>query len=39
MPDGRLGHLPGGADQIWVPHGAISNDNGTFSIRPMTGGS
>lgn len=38
MPDGKPGYLPGGADQIWVPRGAVSNDNGTFTIRPMTGG-
>jgi uncharacterized protein YukE len=38
LPDGKPGYLPGGADQIWVPRGALSNDNGTFTIRPMPGG-
>jgi uncharacterized protein YukE len=38
LPDGKPGYLPGGADQIWIPKGAVSNNNGTFTIKPMGGG-
>lgn len=32
--DGQPGYLPGGAEQIWVPRGALTAENGTFTIRP-----
>jgi len=32
--DGQPGYLPGGAEQIWVPRGALTTENGTFTIRP-----
>jgi hypothetical protein len=37
MPGGRPGYLPGGSDVIWLPWGALSNDQGVFTIRPMSG--
>jgi uncharacterized protein YukE len=39
MPDGRPGYLPGGDQQIWVPRGTFNNDNGTFRVEPIGGGS
>lgn len=36
--DGEPGYLPGGAEQIWVPRGALTSENGTFTIRPAFSG-
>ncbi|SOD73060.1 hypothetical protein SAMN05892883_2360 [Jatrophihabitans sp. GAS493] len=32
-------YLPGGAQQIWIPRGSVSGENGHWVIAPMPGGS